>query len=369
MNRQTRLPRVGVLCVMLITAPFIAWGQSADSPKARSAPEEFQADLERRGFSEQDLRKEISQNLSIQNLEENQVNGRIEVTDAEVSSFYEANKESFNIKETQYRIGQIAVSPNPDAPFANLKNDKARNEDQASKKIQLLARKLEAGEEFQQVAREYSEHPGAVQTGGDFGYHPASALDPLGPDLKISLLALEVGEITPVIRVTDGYMILKLLGKREPGQRELEDPEVQQSIRQEIRNRKLVATQAPAQENLWETYMKAATEAYQQANYAEVEKQLSAALQEAEKFGPEDPRLATSLNNLAVLYNAQGKYVEAEPLHQRALAIVEKALGPEHPNVAESLENYAALLHKMGRNDEAARLEARAQAIREKNAQ
>ena len=115
--------------------------------------------------------------------------------------------------------------------------------------------------------------------------------------------------------------------------------------------------------------MKAATEAYQQANYAEVEKQLSAALQEAEKFGPEDPRLATSLNNLAVLYNAQGKYVEAEPLHQRALAIVEKALGPEHPNVAESLENYAALLHKMGRNDEAARLEARAQAIREKNAQ
>ena len=50
--------------------------------------------------------------------------------------------------------------------------------------------------------------------------------------------------------------------------------------------------------------------------------------------GPEHPDVATSLNNLAALYQAQGKYGEAEPLYQRALAIYEKALGPEHPNVA-----------------------------------
>ena len=34
---------------------------------------------------------------------------------------------------------------------------------------------------------------------------------------------------------------------------------------------------------------------------------------------------------------------DAEPLHQRALAICEKALGPEHPDVAMSLNNLAAL--------------------------
>ena len=43
---------------------------------------------------------------------------------------------------------------------------------------------------------------------------------------------------------------------------------------------------------------------------------------------------ATGLNNLVMLYHAQGKYAEAEPLYRRALAIWEKALGPEHPNVA-----------------------------------
>ena len=38
-----------------------------------------------------------------------------------------------------------------------------------------------------------------------------------------------------------------------------------------------------------------------------------------------------SLNNLAVLYQSQGRYADAEPLLRRSLAICEKALGPDHP--------------------------------------
>ncbi len=49
-----------------------------------------------------------------------------------------------------------------------------------------------------------------------------------------------------------------------------------------------------AQGDLWETYMAAATKAYQQGNYPEAEKQLGAALKEAEGFGPQDPRPASS---------------------------------------------------------------------------
>ncbi len=83
----------------------------------------------------------------------------------------------------------------------------------------------------------------------------------------------------------------------------------------------LVSTQASAQSTPWETSTAAGLEAYQQARYAEAEKAWLLALKEAENFGPEDPRLATSLNNLAELYRAQGKYAEAEPLYERALAI------------------------------------------------
>ncbi len=51
------------------------------------------------------------------------------------------------------------------------------------------------------------------------------------------------------------------------------------------------------------------------------------------RWAPTTPMSAQSLNNLAVLYQAQGRYAEAEPLYKRALAIREKALGPDHPDV------------------------------------
>jgi Tetratricopeptide repeat len=51
-------------------------------------------------------------------------------------------------------------------------------------------------------------------------------------------------------------------------------------------------------------------------------------------LGPEHPNTAQSLNNLAVLLQAQGDLTGARPLFERALAIYEKALGPEHPDTA-----------------------------------
>jgi hypothetical protein len=44
-----------------------------------------------------------------------------------------------------------------------------------------------------------------------------------------------------------------------------------------------------------------------------------------------------------LVYRTQGQYAQAGPLYQRALAIKEKALGPEAPLVATSLNNLAAL--------------------------
>ena len=72
-----------------------------------------------------------------------------------------------------------------------------------------------------------------------------------------------------------------------------------------------------------------------------------------QEFGLDHPNVATSLNNLAVLYKSQGRYADAEPLHQRALAIRETALGPEHPLAAQSLNNLAGLYQAQGRYAEA----------------
>ena len=85
--------------------------------------------------------------------------------------------------------------------------------------------------------------------------------------------------------------------------------------------------QAPAQQESWETYMRAGGAVYRRSNYTEAEKQWKAGLDAAEAFGTQDPRFAISLNNLALLYDAQGRYAEAEPLYKRALAVDAKGAG------------------------------------------
>jgi Tfp pilus assembly protein PilF len=103
------------------------------------------------------------------------------------------------------------------------------------------------------------------------------------------------------------------------------------------------------------------------ARYAEAEPLHQRALAIREKaLGPDHPDTATSLNNLASPFYNQGRYGEAEPLLQRALAIRERALGPDHPDTATSLNNLAVLYNDQGHYGEAEPLHQRALAIREK---
>src|SRR5262249_12143875 len=65
-------------------------------------------------------------------------------------------------------------------------------------------------------------------------------------------------------------------------------------------------------------------------------------------FGEQHPDTATSLNNLANLYQSMGDYAKAKPLYERALKIWEKVLGPEQPRTALSLNNLAGLYLDIG---------------------
>ncbi len=115
----------------------------------------------------------------------------------------------------------------------------------------------------------------------------------------------------------------------------------------------------------WDKHNASGTAAYQHGRYIEAEKSFSAAVTEAEKFGAQNRRLATSLNNLGANSEEQGKYAEAEPLYKHSLQICQKTLGPNHPQVATSLENYAELLYKTNRSAEASKLDQQAKAIRD----
>ncbi|TVQ15794.1 MAG: tetratricopeptide repeat protein, partial [Leptolyngbya sp. DLM2.Bin27] len=70
-------------------------------------------------------------------------------------------------------------------------------------------------------------------------------------------------------------------------------------------------------------------------------------------LGEAHPDVASSLNNLALLYKSQGRYSEAEPLLQQALALRKQLLGETHPDVAGSLFNLGALRYDQGHLEEA----------------
>jgi tetratricopeptide (TPR) repeat protein len=102
-----------------------------------------------------------------------------------------------------------------------------------------------------------------------------------------------------------------------------------------------------------------------QRRYAEAEPLLQRALAIDERvLGLEHSDTARSLNGLAAVYHAQERYTEAEPLYKQALAIREQRFGPDHPHVAVLLTHYATLLRNMHRDTEAADLESRSAAIR-----
>ena len=89
---------------------------------------------------------------------------------------------------------------------------------------------------------------------------------------------------------------------------------------------------------------------YNQGRYSEAIPLAQRALAIREKtLGPDHLDVAASLDNLANVYQAQGRYAEAEPLHKRSLAIREKTLGPDHLDVAIALTNLALLCEALAR--------------------
>ena len=103
-----------------------------------------------------------------------------------------------------------------------------------------------------------------------------------------------------------------------------------------------------------------------QGRYADAEPLLKRSLAIKEKvFGSDNPDVAASLNNLAELYRAQGRYADAEPLFERSLAVKEKVFGSDNPDVAAALNGLALLYQAQGRYVDAEPLYKRSLAIRE----
>jgi peptidyl-prolyl cis-trans isomerase SurA len=211
--------------------------------KAPFTQEEFDKQLKQRNLSVEDLKRDLRRSLTKTKLLNKEIESKINITDSEISGYYAAHKAEFNLIEPQYHLAQIVVSALPAQQTGNLQNNKAVGEADAKKKIQALHNRLQSGEDFGAVAMNFSENANNASNGGDMGFIPESALHS-EPEAYEAISKLKPGQITDILPGFDstgpghrvvGYVIYKLIAREPAGQRELNDPRVQQTIRQGLR--------------------------------------------------------------------------------------------------------------------------------------
>jgi len=206
--------------------------------KAPYTKEEFEKQLKQWGLTIQELKARIRRDESVKKLFNKDITSKINISDADIAGFYNANRGSFNLPEPTVHLAQILVTPQPDPNVRNLKNDKAKTDEEASSKINAIAARLHQGEDFTMIAQNYSEDPQTTPNGGDLGFVPESSLEKTSPELRKLILSMQPGQISPVIHTQEGYRILKLISKEPAGQRDLSDPRAQQTIRSTLIDRK-----------------------------------------------------------------------------------------------------------------------------------
>ncbi|HYM76601.1 MAG TPA: SurA N-terminal domain-containing protein [Candidatus Dormibacteraeota bacterium] len=212
--------------------------------KSPFTQEEFDKRLQEKKISLADFKRDIRRSITVDKVLNKEVSSKINITDQDISDYYNAHKAEFNLIEAQYHLAQIMVTPLPD-PQAHNQNDKAQNDAEARKKIQMISNRLDSGDDFATLAMKYSEDPETTGNGGDLGTIQESGLKRTDPATRDAVMKLKPGQYSPIIGVVNpatkqpvGFRIVKLVSKEPAGQRELADPRVQQAIRTQLHDRR-----------------------------------------------------------------------------------------------------------------------------------
>ena len=211
--------------------------------KSPYTKEEFDARLKDKKITLDDFKRDLRRSLTVDKVLNKEVTSKINISDQDISGYYNAHKAEFNLIEPQYHLAQIVVTAQPNPQVRTM--NKAQNEADARKKIQSILNRLDSGEDFATVAMNYSEDPETANNGGDLGFQPQSSLNRSDPATRDALLKLKPGQYSPVINIMNpqtkqvfGFRIVKLVSKEPAGQRELTDPRVQVAIRDQLRDRR-----------------------------------------------------------------------------------------------------------------------------------
>jgi peptidyl-prolyl cis-trans isomerase SurA len=204
----------------------------------RNIPDDvFQKELARRELTPEDVREGLRRQLLTQKVINQAVGSDVAVSDEEISSFFTANRDQFNVPEEAYHIAQIVVTPAPDPQVANSTGDDATTPQAATAKVNMLMERLKAGTPFQELAVAYSEDPESAPRGGDMGLVPISRLRQVPIELRNAVINRQPGTVS-VASLGGAHTIVLVVAHEEAGQRDLATPGVRERITETLREQK-----------------------------------------------------------------------------------------------------------------------------------
>ncbi|MDD2388114.1 MAG: peptidylprolyl isomerase [Desulfobacterales bacterium] len=157
--------------------------------------------LDEMGMSEADIKIKIGQGISIEKFIESQILSKIVVSDQESRAFYDANPAYFQQPE-QVQASHILIKVGAEA------TETQRAE--AKKKLETIREKIQTGEDFSALAREFSECPSSAK-GGDLGLFGRGQMVKPFEDAAFSL---KPDEVSPVVETMFGYHLIKVTDKK-----------------------------------------------------------------------------------------------------------------------------------------------------------
>jgi peptidyl-prolyl cis-trans isomerase SurA len=166
----------------------------------RMTPAQFRQALERDGVQYAKFREEIRNEMTVVRLREREVDSRLVITDGEIDN-YIANQATSGGGE-EYQLAHILLRAPEAASPEQLQRLRQRAE-QAQKRAQ-------GGENFAELAAAFSDAPDALQ-GGNLGWRPLDRLPSLYAE---AATRLKPGEVSPVLRSSAGFHVVKMGGKR-----------------------------------------------------------------------------------------------------------------------------------------------------------
>jgi peptidyl-prolyl cis-trans isomerase SurA len=163
--------------------------------------EQFQAALKAENMTLADLRRNLERQMIQQRVQQNEVLGKIGVTDDEARRYYEAHLNEFTTPPS-VTLREILVAVSTDTKGLNVATDEAAN----ARAEEIRKRVTSGGESFEKLAAEVSDSPSKANAGL---IGPLSVND-ISPELRKLIESMKPGDISELVRTPRGYQILKL---------------------------------------------------------------------------------------------------------------------------------------------------------------